>query len=208
MNDGKPSGYSSRTRFQNPRGSSIRTGRRLLTSRRSRSPVTSTSALASNAEASIHLSSASRRDTLAGAFGFGTISYSRRNCSRESTTEVGSFNFWRSTRRSARSTTSPIMRWCSVSTCRNTSADSPRVAKALTKTFVSRKTLTTISEPHPHRSGTHEPRQTAVPAVAVAQTGSGSADAARLPVPNHFGFDLLSCTTGRGVSQEQGLVVS
>src|SRR5437773_88143 len=166
-----------RTRSQNPRGSMILMGAAAAISRRSRSPVTSTSARLSLAEARTHCSPGSRFGSAAGAAGFGATSCSRRNSSISLMAPGGRPIRFLSTRPSSLSTTSLVTRLCSASTTRSTSAHTPRVARALTKTFVSRKTLKRRRGRHPHPSGTRAPQRTVVPYVGAVQTSAGLAAA-------------------------------
>src|SRR5207245_358635 len=110
----------------------------------------------------------------------------------------------RKARRISRRTTSPVTRVCSASTCRNTSAESPRVAKALTRTLVSRNTLTTRSGPRPHQSGILWPRQKVAPGDGAARNAGGLVGVAEPHEPGRFGFGLSGGTGDLEVSRERG----
>jgi len=163
-----------RTRSQNPRGSTILMGASVAISRRSRSPVTNTSARPPTAEATTHWSSGSRCGTVARVAGLETTSYSRRNSSISLMIPGGRPIRALSTRPSSRRTTSPVTRVCSASTTRSTSAQTPRLAKALTKTFVSRNTLKRRHARHPRPSGSPVPPRMAVPYAEVVRISSSS----------------------------------
>src|SRR5205809_948137 len=109
--------------------------------------------------------------------GVGATSCSRRNSSISLMAPGGRPIRFLSTRPSSLSTTSLVTRLCSASTTRSTSAHTPRVARALTKTFVSRKTLKRRRGRHPHPSGTRAPQRTVVPYVGAVQTSAGLAAA-------------------------------
>ncbi len=169
----------------------------LATSSRSRSPVTSTSARLSIAEASTHWSSGSRRGIAARTRGRGATSCSRRKSTISLTVRGGRPIRLCSTRPSSRSTTSLVTRVCSPRTTRSTSAHSPRVAKALTKTFVSRKTLKRRRARRPRPLGTRAPRQTAALDAGGVRISAGSAAAAAHHAQVHFGSDRSACKAGR-----------
>ena len=188
-----------RTRSQNPRGSTILMGASAAISRRSRSPVTSTSTPPSIADARIHWSSGSRFGTAARIAGFGTTSCSRRNLSISLTARGGRPIRFLSTRPSSRSTTSPVTRVCSVSTTRSTSAQTPRVAKALTKTFVSRKTLKRRRARHLRPSGSPAPQRTAGLYVGAVRISAGSTAAEEHRAQAHFGSGRSVCRVRQGV---------
>jgi hypothetical protein len=186
-----------RTNSQNPRGSTILMPADVATSSRSRSPVTSTSARLSIAEANTHWSSGSRRGIAARLAGRGATSCSRRKSTISLTVRGGRPIRLLSTRPSSRTTTSLVTRVCSPRTTRSTSAHSPRVAKALTKTFVSRKTLKRRRARHPRPSGTRAPRQTAALYAGGVRISAGSTDAEAHHAQAHFGSGQSACKAGR-----------
>ena len=192
-----------RTRSQNPRGSTILIGLGLAISRRSRSPVTNTSARPPTTEATTHWSSGSRCGTAARVAGLGTTSYSRRNSSISPTIPGGRPILALSTRPSSRSTTSPTTKVCSASTTRSTSAQTPRLANALTKTFVSRNTLKRRHARHPRPSGSPAPPQTAAPYVEVVRIASNSIAAGGRRAQAHSASARSACTIGQGVFPSQ-----
>ncbi len=138
-----------RSRSHHCRGVRMASGALLRSVRRSRSPVTRMSASPARADAKTQASSGSRTSTGAGAAGSGTTTCSRSSDSAESTANAGASMRVRSTRRSSRRLNSPVTRVWSRRTTRRTSAQRPRVVKALTSTLVSsvrRKTE------HPHET--------------------------------------------------------
>ncbi len=186
-------------RSQRPLGSTIRTGDLDATASRSASPVTSTSTCAAFALASTHRSSGSLTTISDWTFGRGTTSCSLRYSSMLSTMAAGSLSFERSTFRSSRSTTSPRTNSCSARTCRSTSAHSPRVANALTRTFVSRKILTRPLGLCPRLSDTPVPLQTGVLASGVARIEATSAGVEALPERSHSASGPSVLQAGQGV---------
>src|SRR5207247_10385833 len=103
------------------------------------------------------------------------------------------------TRPSSLSTTSLVTRLCSASTTRSTPAHIPRVAKALTKTFVSRKTLKRRRERHPHPSGTRAPQRTPVLDRGAVQPSAGSAAAGGHHARGGYESYRSSCAAGQEV---------
>ncbi len=129
----------------------------------SRSPVTNASALPAAAEATIHSSSGSRNPRSRCRRGLATTSWSRRRCSISATTLGGTLIRLSKVRLSSVNTISPVIRSCSTRTWRRRSVHIPRLANALTSTFVSRNTLTTLPKRRPRPSGVPELRQTEGP---------------------------------------------
>ncbi len=188
---------------QKPRGSTILRGAFVATSRRSRSPVTSTSAAPDSADANTQRSSSSRIAPPDGACGFGTTSNSRKNATMSSTLDFGSLIRFASTRASSRSTTSPVTNVCSERTRRSTSAESPRVANALTRTFVSRNTLTRRPERRLHPSGGHVPLRKAWFVAEVAQNASSSTGGGARRVPARSATYQSACRADRAASRDR-----
>jgi len=193
-----------RSSVQKPRGSTMRNGASLPRIRRSWSPVTRRSAFPSMALAKTQRSSGSLTMTLDGAEGLGTTSYSRRNCSIASIVAAGSLSFTRSTLRSSRRTTSPTRSTCSARTWRRTSAHRPRVAKALTRTFVSRNTLKKCLGRYPRPSGTLWPLRTAELDVVTARIGTGLTADAGLHGQSRCACDQSAQRGGPGAGSGQG----
>ena len=151
------------------------------TESKSWSPVTSMSASAASAEATIHRSSGSRMGRSEGARGLGTTVSPRKSRSIWAASSAGTRSRSLRTRRSSTRTTSPTIRTCSASTRRIRSAQSPRAMCALTSTLVSKKTLTTPGETRPRRSGDPRAPRTAAGASGCPRTASGSPGAGARP---------------------------
>ena len=154
-----------RSDSQNPRGVRTRVSVPPLASRRSLSPVTSTSAAPSRAAATIHRSSGSLRGHGAGLAGASTSPCSRTNVTTSRALRAGVLSLPVSVRSSSSRMVSLTRSECSASTSRSTSWQRPRVANAATSTFVSSRTLTRLLRRRPRRSASHVPRQTAPDAV-------------------------------------------
>jgi hypothetical protein len=194
-----------RTRVQKPLGSTMRRGALLPSERRSLSPETRISALPSTALARTQRSSGSRILIFDGALGFGITSYSRRNCSISSTIAAGSLSLVLRTLFNSRKTTSPTTSSCSARIWRNTSAHSPRVAKALTNTLVSRNTLTKRLWQRLRRSGIlWLPRMGALGDAAV-RNAEGPAAVARLREQSRSSSSRFAWRGGRGACSGLGL---
>ena len=145
----------------------------------SRSPVTNASALPATAEATIHSSSGSRRPRSRCRRGLATTSWSRRRCSMSATTLGGTLIRLSKVRLSSVNTISPVISSCSTRMWRSRSAHIPRLANALTSTFVSRNTLTTLPKRRPRPSGVPELRQTEEPYSGDARSEAKTTDGAR-----------------------------
>src|SRR5205807_9115676 len=90
------------------------------------------------------------------------------------------------------------------STTRSTSAQTPRVAKALTETFVSRKTLKRHRARHPRPSGIPAPQRTARLYVGAVRISAGSTVAGGHRARAHFWSVRSVCRAGQGAFPDRG----
>ena len=160
------------------------------------------------AEAKTHRSSSSRIGRVEGAAGLAATSCSRKKASISSTVRPGNWMRARKTRVASRSTTSLVTSVCSASTTLRTSAQIPRVAKALTRTLVSRNTLTIRLGPCQRPSDIRGLPQRAGSFGAAAGTSAGSTDGAGHHERDRSESGRSAGRAGRGACQGPGLVVS
>jgi hypothetical protein len=190
---------------QNARGLAMRRADSPATARRSSSPVTRTSAPPASAVA-IQRSELSLTPRVRGCFGLGTTGIPSKTASAARIRSAGTLSFLDRTRRNSVRTTSPRISSCSERTVRRTSEQSPRVAKAATRTFVSRKIFNRSLGTHPRRSGNLAPPRTGESAFGLRRAGGRRAAGAAHLGRSRCGICRIASRDGRAADRARDQV--